>query len=93
MLHGYAYAHVAAACTGPADCCLPFCSQIQASFRGQQTRKQMKKPAAREFSSESEKWAAFKKALEKEAADGGYELNVLMRHVFFSFDADNNGAR
>ena len=53
----------------------------------------MKKPAAREFSSESEKWAAFKKALEKEAADGGYELNVLMRNVFFSFDADNNGAR
>ena len=42
VLHGYAYAHVAAACTqARLTCCLPFCSQIQASFRGQQTRKQM----------------------------------------------------
>jgi adenylate kinase len=66
-------------------------AKIQATFRGKQARKQMAKPAPREFSSELEKWAAFKGALGKEAEDGGYEISVLMRHVFFSFDADNNG--
>jgi hypothetical protein len=66
-------------------------AKIQATFRGKQARKQLSKPAPREFSSELEKWAAFKVALSKEAEDGGYEINVLMRHVFFSFDADNNG--
>ena len=66
-------------------------AKIQATFRGKQTRKTMAKPAPRQFGSELEKWAAFKAALEKEAAAGGYELSVLMRHVFFSFDADNNG--
>jgi adenylate kinase family enzyme len=66
-------------------------AKIQATFRGKQTRKKMAKPAPREFSSELDKWAAFKVALSREAESGGYELDVLMRHVFFSFDADNNG--
>ena len=66
-------------------------AKIQATFRGKQTRKQMPKPAPRKFGSELDKWSAFKVALDKEAVDGGYEIDVLMRHVFFSFDADNNG--
>ena len=66
-------------------------AKIQATFRGKQARKKMPKPAPRLFSSELDKWAAFNVALSKEAEDGGYELSVLMSHVFSSFDANKNG--
>ena len=34
---------------------------------------------------------AFKAALEKEAAAEGFDLPVLLKHVFYTYDADHNG--
>jgi adenylate kinase len=65
-------------------------ARIQASYRGQAARKHMK-AKFKSFDTEQDKWVAFLHALEAEAEKGGYQLPVLMKHVFYSFDADNNG--
>eukprot|EP01052_Picozoa_sp_SAG31_P009389 SAG31_NODE_491_length_14923_cov_12.905221_8_plen_987_part_00 len=66
-------------------------AKIQATFRGKQVRKTKKSSGPKTFATEMEKWIAFKQALIVEAKAGGYQLPVLLKHVFWSFDSDNNG--
>ena len=68
-------------------------AQIQAIFRGKNARASVAKPESgpQDFATEMEKWVAFKGALVIEAKAGGYQLPVLLKHVFWSFDSDNNG--
>eukprot|EP01051_Picozoa_sp_SAG22_P004558 SAG22_NODE_247_length_13918_cov_7.885375_2_plen_1010_part_00 len=70
-------------------------AKIQASFRGKKVRAKKAAGAGESgpatFATEMDKWIAFKAALMVEAKAGGYQLPVLLKHVFWSFDSDNNG--
>eukprot|EP01050_Picozoa_sp_SAG11_P004871 SAG11_NODE_323_length_10745_cov_18.203926_4_plen_736_part_00 len=70
-------------------------AKIQSRFRGKKGRAKAAETksvgAMFKFAAEEEKWSALKALLEKEAAAEATELPALLKHVFWSYDADNNG--